>query len=413
MADHLLAGAPADAAAERQKKQAQAQRRKEKRLQERLKAEAEEAEKIKQQKLRKSLYGKLYRERKAAEKAVGGSGAASGAAGGSGAASGAASQKRANTREECLEVGPGDPGAAGRYTVMRCTIVPRPPTGLPAIMDKPDLLELLLRNLTREEGKHLLARTCRQLAQSVRDENVPWKALTEFQFDSEYGPDMETVHDLFAEAFPFYRRDELRPFAAWLLEKFFRARVRLQDQWDVIFECIPTEGLEPVSDEKANHKPAEVTDAYKIWLAHPNRQWDVWDMKTLSDKIEKKCLEYISPSCWQSWETPAEWCPLVVDAFIFWERKLGFKLDLNKIHSWSILGRLDQEAFCSVKKKIDLLRRKYLIKNWNQFCFALLKECHNHYNMPEDEEWNDDYRDVRGDFERDEGADFEDPDYPE
>jgi hypothetical protein len=43
MTDHLLAGAPADAAAERerQKKQAQAQRRKDKRLEERLQAEAD------------------------------------------------------------------------------------------------------------------------------------------------------------------------------------------------------------------------------------------------------------------------------------------------------------------------------------------------------------------------------------
>jgi hypothetical protein len=135
-------------------------------------------------------------------------------------------------------------------------------------------------------------------------------------------------------------------------------------------------------------------------------------MKTLSDKIERKCLEHISPFCWQSWKDPPRWCPLVVDAFIFWERKLGFKLDLNKIHSYSILGRLDEQSFRKVSEIIGSKVNKKMFKNWNQFCFALLKECHEHYTIPEDEECNDDdFRDVSGDFKRDKGADFHDPEF--
>lgn len=409
MADHLLAGAPADAAAERerQKKQAQAQRSRDKRLEERLQAEADQAQKIKQQKEHKSVYMKAYRERKAAERA----------AGGSGAASGAASQKRANTWDERLEMGPGfDTGDPGRYTVSR-TFVPRPPspeprhTGLQTIMDKPELLEMLLRHFTLEHGKRLLGPTCRQLAASVRDENVPWKALTEFEFDSEHRPDMETVHDLFAQAYPFYSRDALDPYAKWLLNELFGADVSLEDQWEIIFECIPNEGHMPLTDE--GRTPAEVTDAYKRWLANVPRNWDVWDMKTLSDKIKRLCLEKVIPSCWQSWEAPPKWCIPVQITFMFWEGILGFKIDLDRIHPLSILGRLDEQSFRKVRKIISRKIRKKMFKNWNQFCFALLKECHNHYMIPEDEDVDDDYCDVRGDFERDEGADFEDPDFPE
>ena len=127
-----------------------------------------------------------------------------------------ATAERANTPEECLEVGPGAPGAAGRYTVMRHTIVPRPGeprhTGLQTIVDQEALLDMVLRHFTLEEAKHLLAPVSRQLAASVRDEKAPWKALADLEF--EHVPDEETVHDLFKQAYPFYRRDELHPFAA-------------------------------------------------------------------------------------------------------------------------------------------------------------------------------------------------------
>jgi hypothetical protein len=228
MADHPLAGAPdpADAAEERQrqKKQEQAQRRKETRIEKRLQDEADQAEKIKQQKAHKSAYMKAYRARKAAAGAAGGAGAAAGAAG--------AAASQTDAWEERLDVGPGVPG---RYTVSR-TIVPRPPspeprrTGLRTIMDKQELLEMLLRHFTLEHGKRLLAPTCLQLAASVRDENVPWKALTEFEFDSEYRPDMETVHELFAQAYPIYSRDALDPYSEWLLNTLFGADVSVEDQ---------------------------------------------------------------------------------------------------------------------------------------------------------------------------------------
>jgi hypothetical protein len=195
----------------------------------------------------------------------------------------------------------------------------------------------------------------------------------------------------------------------------FAAYLEQNEKWELIFQCIPNEGYTEIQPDRWGlyfRTPAEVTHAYKIWLANPNRRWDVWDMKTLSDKIERKCLEHISPFCWQSWKDPPRWCPLVVDAFIFWERKLGFKLDLNKIHSYSILGRLDEQSFRKVSEIIGSKVNKKMFKNWNQFCFALLKECHEHYTIPEDEECNDDdFRDVSGDFKRDKGADFHDPEF--
>ena len=320
--------------------------------------------------------------------------------------------------EECLEVGPGAPGAATRYTVMRHTIVPRPGeprhTGLQTIVDQEALLDMVLRHFTLEEAKHLLAPVSRQLAASVRDEKAPWKALAELEF--EHVPDEETVHDLFKQAYPFYRRDELHPFAAWLLTELmsFAAYLELNDKWELIFQFIPNEGYTEIQPDRWGlyfRTPAEVTDAYKIWLAHPNRQWDVWDMKTLSDKIERKCLEQISPCCWQSWKDPPRWCPIVQWTFLSWQGKLGFKIDFKKIHEWSILARIDEETFRTVRKIIGRKIRKNMFKNWNQFCFALLKECHNHYRIPDDEEGDDDYCDVRGDFERDVGADFEDPDF--
>jgi hypothetical protein len=267
MADHPVTGAPdpADAAEERQrqKKQEQVQHRKEKRIEKRLQEEAAQAEKITKQKAHKRAYMKAYRARAAA----------SGAAG-------AASQTHANTWEERLDVGPGVPG---RYTVSR-TIVPRPPspeprrTGLRTIIDKQELLEMLLQHFTLEHAKELLAPTCRQLAASVRDENFPWKALTEFEFDSEYPPDVEMVHELFKQAYPFFNKDELDPFAKWLLAELFRADYSVEDQWEIIFECIPNEGYMPIHAE--GRTPGEVTDTYKRWLANPHRRWDVFDMKT-------------------------------------------------------------------------------------------------------------------------------------
>jgi hypothetical protein len=50
-------------------------------------------------------------------------------------------------------------------------------------------------------------------------------------------------------------------------------------------------------------------------------------MKTLSNKIERKILEQISPFCWQSWKTPTRWCELVQSAFGQWREKLPFDDD--------------------------------------------------------------------------------------
>ena len=309
----------------------------------------------------------------------------------------------------------GDPG---RYTVRRTCgcrpLSPEPrPTGLQTILDQEALLDMVLWHFTLEHAKHLLAPASRQLAASVRDEKVLWKALAEFEFDSECHPYVETVHELLKQAYPFYRRDELHPYAEWLLETLCDADVPVKDKWEVVFECIPNEGYMPMTPDKGC-TPAEVTDAYRRWLANPNRRWDVFNMKTLSDKIEKKCLDHISPSCWRSWATPERWCNPVQISFIFWEEELGFKIDVNRIHSWSVLGQIDEKSYGKVRKIISRKIRQKQFKNWNQFCRALLKECHDYVPslITEDEdELYRKYRDVRGDFERDEGDDFEDPEF--
>jgi hypothetical protein len=133
-------------------------------------------------------------------------------------------------------------------------------------MDQELLLEMILRQFTHEHARHLLAPTSQQLAASVRDGRIPWKALTEFEFDSEDLPDVETVHELFAQAYPFYNRDALDPYAAWLLEELCRADYSVEVKWEVIFDCIPHEeymgdAYNPIPDD--GRTPKEVTDAYK------------------------------------------------------------------------------------------------------------------------------------------------------
>ena len=329
-----------------------------------------------------------------------------------------ASHMDESTWGERLDVGPGVPSRYG-VRVSR-TFIPRPPspelrhTSLQTIMDQELLLEMILQQFTHEHARHLLAPTSRKLAASVRNRSIPWKALTEFEFDSEDLPDVETVHELFAQAYPFYNRDALDPYAAWLLEELCRADYSVEVKWEVIFDCIPHEeymgdAYNPIPDD--GRTPQEVTDAYKKWLAKPNRRWDVCDMKTLSDKIQRKCLDHISPTCWQSWNDPPGWCPCVKRAFSRWQAKLSFNIDVNRINSESILARLDEESFRNVRNNIDREITKQSFTNWNQFGFALLKECHDYYRLPEGEEYDDNFCDVRDDFERDEGADFEDPDF--
>ena len=103
------------------------------------------------------------------------------------------------------------------------------------------LLEMVLEHFTLKHAKELLAPTCRQLAASVRDESIPWKALTEFEFDSESRPEVETVHQLFAQAYPFYSRNTLDSFTEWLLEELCSADVSVEEKWEIILECVPHE----------------------------------------------------------------------------------------------------------------------------------------------------------------------------
>jgi hypothetical protein len=212
-------------------------------------------------------------------------------------------------------------------------------------------------------------------------------------FDTDDAPNVDEVYQIFQEVYSFFSDDALDPYALWLLTELCDFN-KLDDEskWDVIFECIPTEGLKPMSDEKANHKPAEVADAHKVWLANPNRQWDVWDMKTLSEKIKEKCLEWISPSCWQSWNDPPKWCPLVVKAFDVWNQiKPALRLDLDRIHSKSILARISEENFRTVKRRIDRTIRSF--RNWNEFCRQFLIECDDCHPS------NDDHVDLQDDVD--------------
>jgi hypothetical protein len=245
----------------------------------------------------------------------------------------------------------------------------------------------------------------------VRGDKVPWKALTEFEFCSDDHPDEETVHKLFKHAYPFYTRDNLHPLAALLIMEICQSDYSAEEKWGVIFKCVPHEAYMDSADQ--GHTPEEVTEAYEIWLANPNRRWDVKNMEDLSKKIERKCLEYLSLACWQYWKSPPEWYERVQLAFGEWQAKLGFPIDLRKIHKWSVLARISEESFEKVKKKMDRDIHNKKFENWNQFAYALLKTCHNHYMVSDDNELDGDLQDVRGDFERDPGPDFEDPDFDE
>ena len=335
--------------------------------------------------------------------------AAASAAAGSGAAA-----SRTDTWPERWDAGPRDPG---RYAVSRTRPEPRP-TGLQTILDQEALLDMVLQQFTLEQARHLLAPVSRQLAARVRDESVQWKALTDFEFEFARGADMQTVHELFEHAYPFYRRDALEPYAAWLLERLCNACANVMtmdyhhlenQQWHVIFDCIPLEGQAVGTPGGVyRHSPEAESIRYKRWLATPDRRWDVVDMKTLSTKIERKCLELISPHCWQSWKDPPRWSESVCSAFREWQAKLAFAIDLNKIHTWSVLARLDEKTFLHVKTIIDPEIGSFA--NWNQFCFALLHECHEHYYPSQLERMDGlSYSDVRRDFERDVGPDFEGP----
>jgi hypothetical protein len=276
------------------------------------------------------------------------------------------------------------------------------------IMEQEPLRNLVLGHFTREHARHLIAPASRQLAASVRGDKVPWKALTEFEFCSGDSPDEETVHKLFKQVYPFYRRDELDPFAAELLMEICQSDYSAERKWGIVFKCVPHEAYMDSADQ--GHTPEEVTEAYEIWLANPNRRWDVKDMETLSKKIERKCLEYISPSWLQKWKSPPEWCERVQLAFGEWQAKLGFKIDLHKIYMWSVLAWIDEESFEMVKKKMDRDVKNKKFENWNQFAYALLRECHNNLGVWGDEESGSNFSNVSGDFKRDEGADHDDPD---
>ena len=278
------------------------------------------------------------------------------------------------------------------------------------MMDEMQLRKRVLGHFTKEDAQYLLAPASRQLAASVRDpdQEVLWKTLPEFKFSSGDSPDEETVHELFKQAYPFYRRDKLDPFAAMLLMEICQSDYSAEEKWAVILKCVPHEANIDSVDQ--GHTPEEVTEAYKIWLANQNRRWDVSNMEILSKKIERNCLVYISPPCWQYWKSPPEWYEGVQLAFSEWQAKLRFQIDLRKFHKWSVLARMDEESFEKVKKKMDRDIRQKKFENWNQFAYALLKECNNHYMVPDDGELNGDFQRVSGDFERAEGDDFEDPD---
>ena len=142
------------------------------------------------------------------------------------------------------------------------------------MMDEMPLRKRVLGHFTKEQAKYLLAPASRQLAASVRDpdQEVLWKTLPEFKFSSGDSPDEETVHELFKQAYPFYRRDKLDPFAAMLLMEICQSDYSAEEKWAVILKCVPHEANIDSVDQ--GHTPEEVTEAYEIWLANPNRRWD-------------------------------------------------------------------------------------------------------------------------------------------
>jgi len=266
-----------------------------------------------------------------------------------------------------------------------------------------DLLGLILPQLTLQEAARLLAGTCTQMAQIVRGDTIPWKlntAVTLLEYDLDHCYDYD-VRYLLERVYPWFKNQDLSPYTEWLMTQVCRQRTDSEERWHVFFRCIL-------------HAEPEAGEYGIARIVQPNKVSEILarNMQDLNRIIEQSCLRYVSPFCWKEWDSVPTWCESVQTAFGEWGEKLPFEIDVRRIRPCSILARICEETFEGVKENIDILidDKTDPFRNWNHFAFTFLTECHKLYQMPEYEEWNDDYTYVGNDFERDEGPDYGLPD---
>lgn len=197
----------------------------------------------------------------------------------------------------------------------------------------------------------------------------------EINYDNEvYEPD---VDDFFATVYVDYKPEHVSEFGQWLVKEVCcQEDVDTRTKWGVFIKCIS--GV------------------------------PVLNMDVLNAKIEEECLKLVSPSCWQEWKLVPTWCECVTSAFREWQQQVNFTVDERKIHGNSILGSTSERTFGKVKTVIDGKIQGF--RNWNHFAFTLLRVCYDHF-MPGRPKLEGDYLALEDDFERDKGADYNDPYY--
>ena len=211
------------------------------------------------------------------------------------------------------------------------------------------------------------------------------------------------VHYMFKQVYPFYDEESVSPYVRYLIGEVCHLDEDSEHgRWPVFLRC--------VRHEKRRNEEGEK----QIWVLQPETpRMQVADLEALERLIVVACRKVVSPCCFQHWKTVPAWCKLVKTAFGKWRKKLPFDINERRIYGGSILGRLSEERFEGVKTAIDVAVEGGSLRNWNHFAYTLLKECHEHHVFAEHEEYNDDYYNVSYDFERDEGDDYGDPDFPE
>jgi hypothetical protein len=297
--------------------------------------------------------------------------------------------------------------AAQRAAQLAPQLAPPLPRGASGcdVLDVTDMLDMVLPLLTLQEAGRF-AGTCRKMADIVRDPKRTWKPnvfarkIDISLLDHCYP---ESVHYVFSLAYAFYRQGAVSPYADWLVNKVCRHDASARNRWEVFRCCIM---FETRKDEEGEDE---------MWILQPNTRSQIiaGNMEELNRIIEKNCLEAVSPSCWQEWKPVPTWCELVKTSFCEWRETLPFQIDENRINRSSMLAKLSESAFKSVKSTLDDAVNGGELRNWNHFAYKLLIVCHNNYEYRQDEEYNDDDNDFRWQFERDKGDDYEQPYFPE
>jgi hypothetical protein len=291
-----------------------------------------------------------------------------------------------------------------RSTVaQRAPPLPRGASGV-GLLDVPELLDIVLKKLTLQEAGRLGC-TCNELARIVRDTTRVWKPSDfarkiDCSWDQCYSCDVIVA---FGDAYAFFREEDLSPYADWLLKAVCEQDSPACERWNVFRGCIR---IETRQDEEGEDE---------MWIVQPNTPTDIIasNMQKLNEVIVEKCLQVVSPSCWQSWKPEPTWCDSVRSAFDKWRVKLPFAINENRIDSDSILGRISEYSFERVKRTLNVAVKGGKFRTWNHFARALLTECYKYDVFVDGEEYDDDYGNVNLEFEQDEGDGYVSYDDPE